>query len=259
MIFSQFKKNKRSGFKQPPNSVTTQAFVFGLGGESLPDKYTWDAVFASIDAGTYKTDYAIGDCVPLDLGSVGLINMQIAAFDADDLADGSGKAPITWIAKELLAYTRVMNPAIVSYGDGTYKEGTGAIGGWEKTSMRVYLKETIKLLIPEVVRNSIKEVTKTQTAYDTNNYEFSQTSVEDVWVPDETEMFGSSSLYKTMFPDDDSRIKTVVNSTSKRAWWLRSTESNNKFAQVSTFGRLSSSGVEYPCGIAICFCTGKSA
>lgn len=62
---------------------------------SSADKYTRDAVFASIDKGTYATDYAIGDTVPLDLGSEGLINMQIVAFDTDDLADGSGKAPIT--------------------------------------------------------------------------------------------------------------------------------------------------------------------
>lgn len=77
----------------------------------------WEAVFASIDAGTYATDYAIGDTVPLDLGSEGVVNMQIAAFDADDKADGSGKAPISWISKELLATSHRMNPKLVTNSD----------------------------------------------------------------------------------------------------------------------------------------------
>lgn len=35
--------------------------------------------------------------------------MQIAGFDVDDLADGSGKAPISFIGKELLATSHNMN------------------------------------------------------------------------------------------------------------------------------------------------------
>ena len=76
---------------------------------SGPVSYTWDAVFASIANGTYRSKYAIGDLVPLDLGTVGSYNMQIVAFDADELADGTGYAPISWVAAELLATTRRMN------------------------------------------------------------------------------------------------------------------------------------------------------
>lgn len=324
---------------------------------SSADKYTWDAVLASIDAGTYATDYAIGDTVPLDLGSEGLINMQIIAFDADDLADGSGKAPITWLSKEILNTDKRMNPECVelydykeqaattatnnnsdvnanydmrvsfityikagevaeitntinptedgtltityrgldaSYGSlevlvngetivadyvsntyatytvelvsgnavtvvakftsakiyfesafvafkstgafkltttsnqvatrytSGYQDATGSAGGWEKTEMRVYLKETIKPLIPEVVRNYIKEVTKMHDAYNTAGTKFTQTSIEDVWLPDINEIFGSSSPYNLMFPDNNSRKKSKVGATSSSYWWLRS-------------------------------------
>ena len=46
--------------------------------------------------------------------------MQIAAFDADELADGSGKAAMTWISKQLLKTEPDMsnpgNPGIVGGG-----------------------------------------------------------------------------------------------------------------------------------------------
>ena len=145
------------------------------------DKYTWDAVFASIDKGTYATDYAIGDTVPLDLGSEGLINMQIIAFDADDLADGSGKAPITWMATVPLATKHIWNPAVVQNDDGSYKEGTGAIGGWGKSELRTYLNDTVKALIPANVRNAIKEVTKNSRSYDTSKNVVETISNDYLW------------------------------------------------------------------------------
>lgn len=83
--------------------------------------------------------------------------MEIAAFDTDDLADDSGKAPITWIGKELLATVRRFNPALVTNADGTYKESTGGVGGWEKSELRSYLKNTVKPLIPLVVIEAIVE------------------------------------------------------------------------------------------------------
>ena len=167
----------------------------GAGGGTY-EKYSWEGVFASIKSGTYATDYAIGDMIPLDLGSEGLINMQIAAFDTDDLADGSGKAPITWTAQETLSSAQRMNPSI-AYGSNyeTAADGTGAIGGWEKCEMRAHLKNTIKPMLPEIVRNSIKEVTKTHVAYDTSLTEFTQTTTDDVWIPSYSEAMTSNALY----------------------------------------------------------------
>lgn len=51
---------------------------------------SWEDILASEQDGTYATKYNIGDFKPLDLGSEGVVDMQIVAFDADELADGSG-------------------------------------------------------------------------------------------------------------------------------------------------------------------------
>ena len=107
--------------------------------ESISD--TWPEIIANVSNGTYSTKYQVGDTKKIDLGTEGEVIMTIVGIDADDLADDSGKAPITWISKQLLETKNRMNP---SYSTGT--EGTGTLGGWEKTEMRSYLKETVKPL-----------------------------------------------------------------------------------------------------------------
>ena len=205
------------------------------------DKYTWDAVFASIDKGTYATEYAIGDMVPLDLGDEGLINMQIAAFDTDDLADGSGKAPITWIAKELLATMHRMH------------DGTSLTDYWAASEMRSYLKSTIKPMIPELVRNAIVEIKKLNHTASGEAYE-----TEDVWIP---KFYGELctgrdiAKYLTLFPDDGSRKKCIVGSTTVIEWWTRGRYNNTRNYAVDTYGEPFTPENRVAYGVCLCFCT----
>lgn len=175
----------------------------------------WAAVASSIAAGTYKTDYAIGDMIPLDLGSEGIINMQIVAFDADELADGSGTAAITWVAKELLATMHKMNPAAVANGDGTYLEGTGSVGGWEKSELRQYLLNTISPQVPQAVA-----VVKKQDSANTVGEITSQETTDAVWIPGKAECF-DGGIYTDLFVDSASRKKTMCESTTYYSWFLR--------------------------------------
>ena len=64
---------------------------------------TYDTILANIENGTYLAKYSIGNYKPLDLGTEGIVNMQIVGFNVDPLADGTGNAPTTWISKEVLA------------------------------------------------------------------------------------------------------------------------------------------------------------
>lgn len=227
------------------------------------DKYTWDAVFASIDAGTYATDYAIGDMIPLDLGTEGVVNMQIVAFDADNKADGSGKAPITWISKELLATLHSMNPARVRLDDGAYQEGTGTIGGWEKCGMRTYLNDTIYPLIPESVRSRLVTVTKNQKAVNTAGNDEAQTTTDGIWIPSHYEMFGdvltgeTSSMpkYTGFFTSETEREKQKIDGSTAVQWWLRSADNSFNFFNVQYNGKKFSNDPSRKYGIALGFCT----
>lgn len=217
---------------------------------------SWETIFANIDNGTYSSVYKVGNYKPLDLGSEGVVNMQIAAFDADDLADGNGKAPVTFIAKELLTTSKRMNPEREG-SSGAYTEGTGTIGGWEKSELRAYLKNTIKPLIDENVASRIVPVTKTQPARDQTNTTFTQTTEEDVWIPSYDEL-GDDGVYTILFGDNDSRIKYKAGATTVGRWWMRSVSGGVRFDCVGEDGGWLSVMNYEESNVALSFCLGRS-
>ena len=226
--------------------------------ETITD--SWEQIFANIQNGTYKTKYQVGDMKKLNLGTEGMVSMKIVAMDTDDLADGNGKAPITWISEQLLKTDHRMNPA---YTAG--QEGTGTLGGWEKSEMRSYLKNTIKPLIPATVRSGIKEVTKYTRIY-TATPEAAVNDVattEDVWIPSRHEVFdGTTQYYETkgpryseIFSSNDSRKKSKVGATSASYWWLRSANANSNFGGVGSDGSSNNYNANHSYGVALGFCT----
>lgn len=232
------------------NMTVYAAFESAVEDAEITD--SWDTIINNID---YSTKYKIGNYKPLDLGTEGTVNMQIVAMDADDKADGTGKAKITWISKDLLATTHRMNPVKVAN-----TEGTGTLGGWEKSEMRTYLKETIKPLIPETVRNAIVPVTKVSNAYQASDETaFQQTTVDDVWIPGHREVFNSTNydktgaVYSDKFKDASSRIKK--HNGSVRLWWLRSAGNASGFRFVSSYGSDDNNRASNAIGVALGFCT----
>lgn len=229
------------------------------GGGGSYDKYSWEGVFASIKAGTYATDYAIGDMIPLNLGSEGLINMQIAAFDTDDLADGSGKAHITWIAKELLNDKKPMNSTQKTHNGTTAYNA----GGWSSSDMRSYCNDVVLNMIPENVRTNIKNVNKLSDGgkVDPNLI----ATIDMVWIPSVTEVYGTlpphfyyvkgqGNIYP-LFSDDASRIKKYGSSASR--WWLRSTITNwdSNMYCIEPEGYIGHKVCYETYRVCICFCT----
>lgn len=224
--------------------------------KTAADKYTWDAVLASIAAGTYATDYAVGDCVPLDLGAEGTVNMQIAGFNKDTKADGTGTAAISWISQQLLATSHRMNPSIVTNDDGSYEIGTGAIDSWNGSEMRAYLISSVMPLIPEPVLSAIVTVTKTQPAYNSSGNSFTQTTEDDVWIPSYAEVYGSSSTYYALFQNTNAnRVKYKSGSSSASNWWLRSAYYTHSFPYVYSSGGVGYLSANNSYGVALGFST----
>lgn len=231
----------------------------GGGGDKPWEEMTWDEVIAATKNGKYK-DFEIGAMKELDLGTEGIVHMQIVGIDVDDLADGSGKAPLTFISKELLNTSHRMNPALTP-SVAPYDEGTGSIGGWEKCEMRTYLKGTIKPLIPENVRNAIVDVTKYSNIFNTAGKKAANVATtDDVWIPSNQEIFGGTSyetlghVYSDAFTDANNRKKFKEGASSTFGWQLRSASSTNYFKHVDSNGDSGRDSANIVGDVAIGFC-----
>ena len=252
-----------TGWSPAPTNIRANTscyaqFSFSGVEETITD--TWEQIIAAVNNGTYKNRYQVGDTKKISLGSEGAVAMQIVAFDTDDLADGNGKAPITFISKQILKTDHRMNPSR-SGSSGAYDEGTETIGGWEKCEMRSYLKETIKPLIPSTVSSAIKEVTKYSRIYNpAGNAVDNVASTEDVWIPSRKEMNFDTSyesncpVYDSAFPDNASRIKMKTGATSAAWWWLRSAGSSYTFYDVYRDGSNDGNGANVSGGVVLGFC-----
>lgn len=216
-----------------------------------PISDSWEEIIAAGEDGIYIDKYKIGDTKELDLGEEGVIEMELVAFDADELADGSGKAHMTWITKDLLNTEHDMN------ADGTSE------GGWPASDMRTWLRESILPLFPEEVRSNIKEVKKYSYFYfDYDDGTIS--SLDTIWIPSRREIFGEDAAneddgpeYLTTFPDDASRIKQHIGVSEPSWWWLRSAA----YANDGYFDNVDSDGsglyINYAdnvYGVAVGFC-----
>ena len=212
---------------------------------------SWEEIIAAGEDGTYIDKYQIGDTKELDLGEEGVIEMELVAFDADELADGSGKAHMTWIAKDLLNTEHFMN-----------EEDTNE-GGWPASDMRAWLRDSILPLFPETVRSNIREVKKYSYSYSDNG---TISSSDTIWIPSGREMFGADNAYEdegpeylTAFPDDASRQKQHIGVSEPSRWWLRSASnySDYFFSNVYSDGSLwydFTARANYDNGVVVGFC-----
>lgn len=225
-------------------------FCLGLESETISD--SWSTILANTNP---SASYSIGDTKYIDLGTEGKHLMEIVAFNEDNKADNSGKAKITWISKTLLNTAQKMNASQKTV-DG---ETDYAAGGWEHTDMRSYLKNTVKPLIPQEVRNAIVEVTKVQSIYTNRAVAVNgQTTTDDVWIPSSYEIFGTTIYESTgarysKFARASDRIKK--RNGSEDYWWLRSVSISNSFRYVRLNGGESGNSAYSPQGVALGFCT----
>ena len=246
--------------KKPAVSVKIDRSAFALlvAGRKIEKEISdsWEVILASIEDGSYREKYQIGNYKPLDLGSEGIIEMQIAGFDAEPLADGSGRAAITWMSRNVLKTKHRMNPR---RRETKFKPtvGTGTIGGWQYTEMRKYLDETVKLLIPDIVGTTLKQVKKYSYSMDVRGRSATNVPINDyLWIPSVKEVFGwngyderDAVYYQSLFDSDMSRVKETS------WWWLRSVLDKDSFNRVHSGGSINYNSADCSGAVVLCFCT----
>lgn len=211
----------------------------------VPDD-SWDDILSSLDDGTYKTRFKVGDTRVLDLGPEGRIPMRLVGIDEGVLANCRGNAKMTWIADETLVHTHTM---IESFDEATPMR-------WSESDLRKWLNNYVKTLIPEAVRDRIAAVIKCQNVYDPDTVlvTFTEATDDELWIPSYEEIFGPTCMHAKTFPDAASRIKYKTGSTSAASWWLRSAYNANYFYYVYSNGDSTYNGANSSRGVALGFC-----
>lgn len=144
------------------------------------------------------------------------LTFVIVGKDHDDLADGSGKAPLTFGMKNLMAETRQMN------GSNT---NSGGITGSEIHS---WMQDTLLNQLPAELKSVLKSVNKKTSAGDRSTtvntdamklFLFAEKEVYGV----NTYSTGDEGMQYPYFATSGNRIKKLSNGTgAANYWWLRS-------------------------------------
>ena len=219
---------------------------------------TPEQIASYVSAGTAASRYKVGQYKTIDLGTEGQIRMQIVGKNCRELANSTDTAQLDWLAMDLLKTKHKMNDAL----NGT-TAGTCAIGPMtaEYNSMQAYLDTTIWALVPTVWQNMIKEAKQITYSYNTSGTSVTNDiTTSKLRIPSYREVnLGSKEtqgpVYGLAFPDNNSRKRMIVGSTSATTWWLRSAGNTNNFYCVYTSGNSNYSDANNEYGVALEFST----
>lgn len=223
---------------------------------------TWEEIASYCNDGGFVMRYSIGQTKDVTLtyedGTFETITMEIADFYHDDLADGSGKAPITWIAKNALSTAQ--------------KIGGSANKGWETANIRTWCNSDLFTSLSSDLQSIIKDVNKISDGGYRNKTLI--TTVDKVWIPSYDEVvYTKNSDYSSVNTNGsysnvigqgykysifDTSIKRYnVDLTSSVNWWLRSFNVKTAYEclYVTSDGTISNSNVGFPKYVIFGFCT----
>ena len=222
-------------------------------GYGTVDNPNWDAINAywdtiATDVASYQTGamskddfmakYPIGGrmIIPINLAD-GMVtaDVEIIGRGHDNLADGSGKAPLTFFCVDIPQILHRMN------------EESSNAGGWEASEMREFISDDLFAALPDALKAIIKPVHKISDGGATNKSLV--TTTDSCWLASYDEvglisgnnnLSGQGAAYDNIFYDKASRKKYITDDTASGGWWLRtsyySTNSSSMFWRVTNSG-----------------------
>lgn len=207
---------------------------------------SWAQIASYANAGLAADVWNIGDIKTIAINGVSYTAV-IVGFNHDDLADGSGKAGITFSLGECLPTTRSMNSTATS------------AGGWEASGMRSYLNDTVLDQMPTDLLAVIKSVNKLSNAGALSSAIV--TTADELFLFSEIECFGTNSYSYAgegtqydYFTSNTVRIRKV--GTSANFWWLRGSNKSTSsyFCGVNSNGTAGRNNANTALGVCFGFC-----
>lgn len=201
-------------------------------------KDSWSVIAQNGDNGTYAQTYEIGNKKQHQVsynGTTYVLDFELIAFDHDNLSDNSGKAHMTWLAKQAIPIKYSI------YNQSGYL--------WKSNSIRTTLQKTFTNLDDEL--KSVIKTVKKSDGY--KNSKPSRTVDDNMWIPSTEEMNSmldsiNSGLVNdydepyAIFSDNNSRIRVNVNTDEVMNWILRTTGSASTGSDYCSIGTVNENG-----------------
>lgn len=209
---------------------------------------SWEAINEIAQSGQASSVFSIGDTKSISINGTNY-NIQIYDFNHDDLADGSGKAKITFGLANCLSTTYKMNSSNTNSG------------GWGSCALRTTLQNTILNQFPTELKSLIKSVKKKTSAGSQSTT--INTTNDTLFLFSEVELFGSTTYSVAgegtqypIFTDNNSRIKKQGDAGSAYIWWERSPYASGSagFCYVTADGSAYASDASAAFGVCFGFC-----
>lgn len=216
------------------------------------EETSWTDISSIASSGLGANYWQVGDTKTITLLSPVLgtttLAVQIMDFDYDDLADGTGKANISFGMIDCFATAQSMNPTDTN------------VGGWGNCAMQAMIENTVlPALIAVVGDGIIKPVAKRTSAG--NKSASIAISTDSLWLLSEYEVFGViTNSAQGEKPLDKSACYAVFTGSSSRIkskfWWERSPWASwdNTFCAVKQDGTATAYSASVPGGVVIGFC-----
>lgn len=173
--------------------------------------------------------------------------IDIIGKNHDDLADGTGKAPLTFQLHDCYATTYPMNPTNTN------------VGGWRDSQMRTQTMPALKALLPAEVQAGIRPVNKLTSAG--NQSSSIVTTSDELFLLSEIEIFGRTTYsfagegtQYAYYQAGNSKVKNL--SGRANTWRERSPrpKSTTDFCEVYRSGSANVSSGPSLRGVAFGFC-----
>lgn len=251
VVFRQFTQNQKKQFQTmlvgavyPPLVDDTPKYS-----EVLAEN-TWAQIAQAVaDKDPILDVWQVGDTKDEVIAGETL-TFAIMGKNMDDLADGSGKAGLTFGMTQLMAARRQMNSS---------NTNSGSFAG---SAMYSWLSGTIYPNLPTELKDAIKAVNKKTSAGGGSSV--IRTDAMYLWLFSEIEVFGTTTYSRagegTQYPyfaTSSERIKRLSNGTGAASyWWERSPSRNDSyyFCNVIPSGSANSYGASHSSGVCFGFC-----
>ena len=207
---------------------------------------TWENVVVACQTNQVPDTWSVGDQMTMTIDGTDYA-IDIIGKNHDDYSDGSGKAPLTFQLHDCYETKYAMN------------EGNTNGGSWHSSMMcTTHLVDIFKLL-PVMVRNNIREVTKktskgsTQsTLISSDNKLFLLSEIEILGTRGGNSYAGEGSRYD-YYLNGGSVIKHINSNPTK--WWTRSpTNGTGSFVTIVENGMATSNGASTFNAVSFAFC-----